>query len=86
MLLERYAALRKVLIGVRKLSPSVDEGMAIKIQSAVTTLSTMEDLVEKSKSESSSPNFARLNRLLSRDIDDLYSVLVDMQVAGGREP
>jgi len=31
MLLERYAALRKVLIGVRKLSPSIDDSMAMKI-------------------------------------------------------
>jgi hypothetical protein len=86
MLLERYAALRKVLIGVRKLSPSIDDSMAMKIQNAIATLATMEDLVEKSRSEASPPNFVRLNRLLSRDIDDLHSVLVDMQVAGGKEP
>jgi hypothetical protein len=86
MLLERYAALRKVLIGVRKLSPSIDDSMAMKIQNAIATLATMENLVEKSRSEILPPNFVRLNRLLSRDIDDLHSVLVDMQVAGGREP
>jgi hypothetical protein len=70
---------------VRKLSPSIDESMDIKIQSAVTTLATMEDLVEKSRLEGSVPNFVRLNRLLSKDIDDLHAVLVDMKVAGGRE-
>jgi hypothetical protein len=84
MLLDRYATLRKVLIGVRKLSPSISENMDVKIQSAVTTLATMEDYVEKSRSEGSSPNFVRLNRLLSRDIDDLHAILVDMTAAGGR--
>src|SRR5436190_15719755 len=34
MLLDRYAALRKVLIGVRKLSPSVNELMENQIQNA----------------------------------------------------
>jgi hypothetical protein len=51
MLLDRYATLRKVLIAVRKLSPSISENMDVKIQSAVTTLATMEDYVEKSRSE-----------------------------------
>jgi hypothetical protein len=82
--LDRYAALRKVLIGVRKLSPSVDQAMGNHIQSAITTLATMENLVEKCRSEGSSPNFVRLNRLLSRDIDALHSVLVDMTVVAGR--
>ncbi|MGA8551588.1 MAG: hypothetical protein WB678_15265 [Stellaceae bacterium] len=86
VLLDRYAALRKALIGVRKLSPSIDENMDTKIQSAVTTLATMEDVVEKSRSEGSLPNFVRLNRLLSRDIDDLHAVLVDMRTAGRRDP
>jgi hypothetical protein len=85
VLLDRYAALRKVLIEVRKLSPSIDEQMDTKIQSAITTLATMEDLVERSRSDGSSPNFVRLNRLLSRDIDDLQAVLVDMKVATERE-
>ena len=84
MLLDRYATLRKVLIGVRKLSPSINEDMDVRIQSAITTLATMEDHVEKSRSEGSSPNFVRLNRLLSRDIDELHAVLVDMTDAGGR--
>jgi hypothetical protein len=85
MLLDRYAALRKVLIAVRKLAPSIDESMGAKIQNSIVTLADMEDLVELSKSEGSLPDFVRLNRLLSRDIDDLHGVLVDMQAAGGGE-
>jgi hypothetical protein len=84
MLLDRYAMLRKVLIGVRKLSPTINEQMDTQIQSSITTLATMEDLVEKSRSEGVSPNFVRLNRLLSRDIDDLHAVLVDMTSANGK--
>jgi hypothetical protein len=84
VLLDRYAALRKILIGVRKLAPSVDEAMENQIQSAITTLATMEDLIEKCRSDGTSPNFVRLNRLLSRDIDALHSVLVDMTAIAER--
>jgi hypothetical protein len=84
MLLDRYAALRKVLIGVRKLSPSVNETMESQIQNAITTLATMEDVVEKCRSDGTSPNFVRLNRLLSRDIDALQAVFIDIKVEAGR--
>ena len=84
VLLDRYAALRKVLVGVRQLSPSVDETTENQIQNAVTTLATMEDLVEKCRSEGSLPNFVRLNRLLSRNIDTLHAVLLDMTAVAGR--
>lgn len=82
MVLDRYATLRKALIGVRKLSPTIDESMDIKIQSAVARLAVMEDVVEQSRLKGSPPDFGRLNRLLSRDIDDLHAMLVDMKLGG----
>ena len=85
MLLDRYAALRKVLIAVRKLAPSIDDSMGTKIQNAIVTLVAMEDIVEVSRSGGTAPDFVRLNRLLSRDIDELHGVSVDMQVASERE-
>ena len=83
VLLDRYAALRKVLIGVRRLSPSMNEAVENQLQSAITTLATMEDLVERSRSAGSAPNFVRLNRLISRDIDALHAVLIDMTASSG---
>ena len=85
MLLDRYAALRKVLIGVSRVSPLIDPEQSRKIQSAITTLGTLENLIEGCRANQSPPDFVRLNRLLSRDIDNLHAVLVDMQIAGGSE-
>jgi hypothetical protein len=82
-LLDRYATLRKVLTGVRKMSPSVNQAMDQTIQSAITTLATMETLVESSRAAGTPPNFVRLNQLLSRDIDELHSVFVEMKLADG---
>lgn len=82
-LLDRYAALRKVLTEVRKMSPSVNEAMDQTIQSAITTLAAMEDQVERSRASGASPDFVRLNRALSREIDELHAVFVDMKLADG---
>jgi hypothetical protein len=84
MVLDRYASLRKMLIGVARLSPTLDEEKGRKIQSAIATLVTMEELLEVSKADGSQPDFARLNRLLARDIDDLHGVLIDMKLASER--
>lgn len=82
-LLDRYAALRKVLIDVRKMSPTTDQAMDRTIQNAITTLATMETQVERSRAAGTAPDFVRLNRLLSRSIDELHSMLVDRKLAGG---
>lgn len=86
MLPDRYAALRKALIGIRRLSPDLDDRQDRILQSAITTLSTTEDTIEKSIADGSAPNFVRLNRILSRDIDDLHAVLIEVRSRGERAP
>ena len=85
-LLDRYATLRKVLTEVRKMSPSVNPSMDQIIQSAITTLAAMEDQVERSRVTGAIPDFVRLNRLLSREIDGLHAVFVEMKLADGSQP
>lgn len=82
-LLDRYAALRKVLTEVRKMSPSVNSNMDEIIQSAVTTLAAMEDQVERARALGTMPDFVRLNRALSREIDQLHAVFVEMKLSDG---
>lgn len=82
-LLDRYSALRKVLIEVRKMSPSANQAMDQTIQSAITTLGAMESLVERSRAAGAPPNFVRLNLLLSREIDELHAVFIDMKLSDG---
>ncbi|MGE5270662.1 MAG: hypothetical protein ACM3JG_13425 [Thiohalocapsa sp.] len=65
MLPDRYAALRKALIGIRRLSPSLDDEQDKVLQGAITTLSTTEHAIERAIASASSPDFVRLNRLFS---------------------
>lgn len=80
-LLDRYAALRKVLTEVRKMSPAVNSRMDQTMQSAITTLAAMEDQIERARVSGAVPDFVRLNRALSREIDELHAVFVEMKLA-----
>jgi hypothetical protein len=84
MLPDRYAALRKALIGVRRLAPSIRDSQDVILQTAITTLATIENTIEKSIHGGSHPDYVRLNRLLSRDIDALHEVLIDIKAVGER--
>lgn len=78
LILDRYGTLRKALVGVRQLAPFLSEAMDREIQIAITTLASMEDVLERASSEGSSPDFPELNWLLARDIDRLQAVLIEM--------
>lgn len=82
MLPDRYATLRKALIGVRRLSPSLQAQHDTILQAAVSTLSTMEDIIEKAISNQSAPDFVKMNRAMSKNIDNLHAVLLDIEAAG----
>jgi hypothetical protein len=60
----------------------VDEGIGTTIQNAVASLTVMEHDVEMSRSRGTAPDFVRLNRVLSRDIDELHAILLEMRIAG----
>jgi hypothetical protein len=80
---DRYSALRKVLIGVRRLIPSINNDLDTKLRSAITALATMENYVEGRISDKVPPDIPRLNSILSREIDGLQAALVDMTLASG---
>jgi hypothetical protein len=82
-LLDRYGALRKALIGVRELSPTLTGNMQTQIQNAIATLATIENRAESARAEGNSHDFVELNRQLSRDIDRLHEILIDMMSATG---
>ena len=84
-LLDRYAALRKTLTDVRKLSPSITQPMDQALQNAVTTLFAVEEIVESARAAKMEPDFVQLNQRLSRDIDELYNVFVDLKREGGSQ-
>jgi hypothetical protein len=83
---DRYAALRKILSAVRAGRPDLPalrEDQKSLIQTALVNLAKAEEIVEKALSKSQPVDFPRLNRALSKDVDQLQELLVQLQSSAG---
>ena len=76
----KYSTLRRVLIVIREINPDISDESKKIIQSTISTLSNIENEIEKSNySKTSPPNIPRLNQAISRQMDKLHPVLIEMQ-------
>ncbi len=77
---DRYSALRKHLISIRGANPDLSREHQIVIQGAIQALVSIEATVERSiAKDNGEPDVARLNRLMSKHVDGLHEVLVDLR-------
>ena len=88
---DRYAELRKILIVARAWRGDLvgSSGLSVEqkatIQSALANLSKAEESVERSNAKQEPVDFVRLNKILSKDLDQLHEILVHLKsLAGGR--
>ena len=72
---ERYAAIRKQLIVLRASSNDLPDDHRDAVQDAIANLSTMEAQIDKALANKAELPVARLNIVLSRNIDKLVDVL-----------
>jgi hypothetical protein len=88
---DRYAALRKLLIAVRTdrigaQKPSLSEPQRTTIQGAISNLAKAEEAVERALASKTKPDFVRLNKGLSKDLDSLHEILVHLKSLAGDQP
>ena len=81
LLLDRYAAIRKVLVTLNTANADLTVEQRTAVRSALTNISAIERKVESELSEPTGLRSARFNRVVSRDIDRLQSVLVEIKIA-----
>jgi hypothetical protein len=81
LLPDRYAALRKTLIGIRKSRPDLSDQHATVVQGAIATLAQIERAVEKALPDVPPNSHVKFNSLLSTNIDDLTGVLTELKFA-----
>jgi hypothetical protein len=87
---DRYMALRKILVTARAGHgdmPGLTTDQLTIIQSALLNLSKAEELIDRtlSSKQPDAVDFPRLNRILSKDIDQLQIVLTHLKsLAGSR--
>ncbi len=81
----KYSILRRALIVIREINPDISYESKRIIQSTISTLRIIENEIEKSNySKSSPPNVPKLNQSISRQMDKLHPVLIEMQNKIGR--
>lgn len=78
LLPDRYAALRKTLISVRR-SRELSDQHASVLQAAIANLSDMENAVKRALPNVPNDLHARFNALLSENIDELAGVLAELK-------
>jgi len=85
MLPDRYSALKRCLIAVRAQNPAMSERHKIATQAAITQFTAMERKIEDMlANHAAAPNVARLNKIVSGQLDSLAGVLAEIQDQIGR--
>lgn len=86
LMLDRYAAIRKVLVTLKAANVNLTAEQQSEIQLALTNISGIEETVEAGLSDPESLRPDQFNQIVSQDIDRLQAMLVDLKVAsaGGR--
>jgi hypothetical protein len=80
MLPDRYSALKRILISIRTLDFDINDDRKTVLQSAIQHFSDIEKKVEKSlATQSNLPNVARLNEIVSIQLDKLNEVLASIR-------
>ncbi len=81
---ERYSELRKLLVTVRRANPTLSQEDSVVIQTAIQHLSDIEAKVERAIEEKTAMrNVARINTVMSTQIDKLHEVLVNLRATAG---
>jgi hypothetical protein len=80
---DRYASLRKLLILVREGTPELSEAHRTAMQDVIVNLANFEKRVERSLKTGAVPDTAKLNALVSADIDRLTPALAALMTERG---
>lgn len=80
VLLDRYSTLKKTLVAIRSSNSQLSIESKSRLQSAIQHLTTMENRVETALSKNrDKPDVARLNRVISKQIEALAEVLSEIR-------
>lgn len=82
---DRYSALKKSLISIKSSNPNMSDEHKKVIQSTIQIFTSIADQVETSLSlKESPPDIAKLNQIISKHIDKLQQVLIEIKKQIGR--
>lgn len=77
---ELYSSLKHELIAIKVRTPDMSDGHKTHLQSAVQQISNMEKQVEATIGGGNAPEIDRMNNVVSRQIDRLGQMIVELQI------
>jgi hypothetical protein len=81
---DRYAALRKHLITIKASFKKLSDRQKTTIQNAIQHFASIEDMLERTASEDMArKDVAKLNKIVSSQIDTLHEVLTQIRTSAG---
>jgi len=75
LLMDKYSSVRIKLVSLRSGRVELNNQQDTALQAAITTISQLQDLVEKAGAQTPQMNVQKINRLLANDIDNLLETL-----------
>jgi hypothetical protein len=86
LLPDRYASLKKSLISIRGLHPNLSKNQSKVIQAAIQNISDIDQLVEIALIEKKPlDDIPKVNQIMSKQIDNLHTILVEIKAKFERE-
>ena len=83
---ERYGNARRMLVAVRAGNPALTDPQKALLQSTIQQLSMMERQIEEHLARpADAPDVAKLNRLVSLQVDNLTQLLTELKINGERQ-
>ncbi len=80
VLLDRLSDIKKILITINIENKILNDDQAKKIQSSVTQVTSMENVLEKALSEGLEPSDpAQIAKTISKQIQKIYTVLIEVK-------
>jgi hypothetical protein len=81
---DRYSILKGLLISIRSTNPSLPDKHKVALQNAIQHFTNIESQIERSLESGNSPtNIAKLNTIVSKQMDALREALVEIQATVG---
>jgi phosphoglycerate-specific signal transduction histidine kinase len=78
---ELYTSLKHELIAIKVRTPNMSDAHRTQLQNAIQQISNMEKQVEGTIGGGSTPEVDRMNNVVSRQMDRLGQVIVELQIA-----
>lgn len=81
---DRYSALRRLLVSVQQLNPDLTPEQRTILGGTIVQFRTMENRIEfaRAANRNDELDFARLNKIVTRQLDDVQKVMLSIRQAG----